>query len=151
MLKGLLKKHKDKGKEKNKPGKEPMGCGASTPQTKAGEGSSSASRPATQARAPAEPAIPDVGLQDTHTYVKFLGRGGTGDAHLYEDKADGEVVAIKLMKRPLPKIIMPNILREIKVGPSGRILCPGASQARPSAPQAKPGSLRVDRLTVPKP
>ena len=129
MLKGLLKKHKDKGKEKpgkSKPGKEPMGCGASAPETKTGQGSSAASRPAAQARAPAEPAVPDVGLEDTHTYVKFLGRGGTGDAHLYEDKADGEVVAIKLMKRPLPKIIMPNILREIKVGRPTQI-CPPTS------------------------
>ena len=30
-------------------------------------------------------------------------------------KATGDLVAIKLIKRPLPKIILPNILREIRV------------------------------------
>ena len=31
------------------------------------------------------------------------------------DKRSGEEVAIKLIKRPLPKIILPNILREIRI------------------------------------
>jgi len=34
---------------------------------------------------------------------------------LNSDKRSGEEVAIKLIKRPLPKIILPNILREIRI------------------------------------
>ena len=117
MLKGLLKKHKDKKESsKSKSASEPMGCGSSAPQTKAGGASEPRANQARKPAAASDPSVPDVGLLDTHKYVKFLGRGGTGDAHLYEDLADGERVAVKLMKRPLPKVIMPNILREIKVG-----------------------------------
>ena len=42
-------------------------------------------------------------------------QGGTGQTLLYKEKATGEQVAIKLIKRPIPKVIMPNILREISV------------------------------------
>ena len=42
-------------------------------------------------------------------------QGGTGQTLLYREKATGEQVAIKLIKRPIPKVIMPNILREITV------------------------------------
>jgi hypothetical protein len=35
--------------------------------------------------------------------------------NLHSTKATGDLVAIKLIKRPLPKIILPNILREIRV------------------------------------
>ena len=119
MLGRLLHKKGDKQKSKVGKGKERehMGCGSSQPATKGPPPSSAKAGTAGQApKAKAqESTTPDVGLTETHTYVKFLGRGGTGDVHLYEDKADGQRVAIKLMKRPLPKIIMPNILREIKV------------------------------------
>lgn len=62
------------------------------------------------------PESPDPGLNDTHEVIRFLGRGGTGDTHLYKEKATGELVAIKLVKRPIPKVLQPNLLREIKVG-----------------------------------
>lgn len=58
---------------------------------------------------------PDIGLSGSHEFVKFLGRGGTGDTHLYIDRASGEEVAIKLVKRPVPKLVQPNLLREIRV------------------------------------
>ena len=58
---------------------------------------------------------PDIGLSGSHEFVKFLGRGGTGDTHLYKDRANGEEVAIKLVKRPVPKVVQPNLLREIRV------------------------------------
>lgn len=60
-------------------------------------------------------AHPDFGLKATHEVVRFLGRGGTGDTWLFRDKATEELVAIKLIKRPILKVIMPNILREITV------------------------------------
>lgn len=59
---------------------------------------------------------PDFGLKDSHELIKFLGRGGTGDTWLFREKATGDAVAIKLIKRPIPKVVMPNILREIRVG-----------------------------------
>ncbi len=46
---------------------------------------------------------------------RSLVQGGTGQTLLYKEKATGEQVAIKLIKRPIPKVIMPNILREITV------------------------------------
>lgn len=58
---------------------------------------------------------PDFGLKETHEPIRFLGRGGTGDTWLFRDKKTGEYVAIKLIKRPIPKVIMPNILREISI------------------------------------
>ena len=111
MLK--LFKSTDK-KKKPKPAKDKMGCGASQPATKETKKATPAA-PAPQA--PAEPPHPDNGLKGTHELVKFLGRGGTGDTYLFKDRTNGEDVAIKLMKRPLPRVIMPNILREIRVCP----------------------------------
>lgn len=58
---------------------------------------------------------PDFGLKETHDLKKFLGRGGTGDTYLFTDKRNNQPVAIKLIKRPIPKVILPNILREIRV------------------------------------
>ncbi|KAK9809119.1 hypothetical protein WJX72_009585 [[Myrmecia] bisecta] len=58
---------------------------------------------------------PDFGLKSTHELVKFLGRGGTGDTWLFKDIKTEELVAMKLIKRPIPKVIMPNILREIRI------------------------------------
>ena len=43
--------------------------------------------------------------------------GGTGETFLYRDKQSGEQVAVKLIRRPLPKVIQANILREIMVRP----------------------------------
>lgn len=58
---------------------------------------------------------PDFGLKQTHDLKKFLGRGGTGDTYLFTDKRNNQPVAIKLIKRPIPRVILPNILREIRV------------------------------------
>lgn len=60
-------------------------------------------------------AAPDPMLAKTHEYIKQLGKGGTGDTGLFKDLSTGEEVAIKLIKRPLPKVIMPNILREVTI------------------------------------
>ncbi len=51
-------------------------------------------------------------------YANSVPQGGTGQTLLYREKATGEQVAIKLIKRPIPKVIMPNILREITVSSS---------------------------------
>lgn len=62
-----------------------------------------------------KPPAPDSMLAKSFEYVQQLGKGGTGDTGLFKDLHSGEEVAIKLIKRPLPKVIMPNILREVTV------------------------------------
>jgi serine/threonine-protein kinase SRK2 len=54
-------------------------------------------------------------LAKSFEYIQQLGKGGTGDTGLFKDLQSGEEVAIKLIKRPLPKVIMPNILREVTI------------------------------------
>lgn len=94
-----------------------MGCASSSeapraPPTKKAEERRASSRTQTSTQ-PANEA--DIGLRDMFEYVKPLGQGGTGQTLLYRNKATGENVAIKLIKRPIPKVIIPNILREIMV------------------------------------
>lgn len=67
-----------------------------------------------------KPAAPDAMLAKSFEYIQQLGKGGTGDTGLFKDLQSGQEVAIKLIKRPLPKVIMPNILREVTVGLWGR-------------------------------
>lgn len=43
------------------------------------------------------------------------GKGGTGDTWAFKDKRTGEQVAIKFLKRPLPKVLLENIKREFLV------------------------------------
>lgn len=70
---------------------------------------------ATPARASAPAEAPDNMLARDWEYVQHLGKGGSGDTGLFRAVRGGEEVAIKLIKRPLPKIVMPNILREITI------------------------------------
>ncbi|MCJ1461844.1 hypothetical protein MMC07_000443 [Pseudocyphellaria aurata] len=113
MLK--LFKSTDKKKKQKAADREKMGCGSSKPEVKHDANKGTGAVQAAPAGTPKESPHPDVGLKGTHDLVKFLGRGGTGDTYLFTEKATGEEVAIKLMKRPLPKVIMPNILREIRI------------------------------------
>ena len=86
------------------------GCGSKEPETKA-------SKPAPKGKSNqhGSKGHPDFGLDETHDLVKFLGKGGHGEIWLFKDKATSEEVAVKLIKRPIPKLVMPDILREIKV------------------------------------
>ena len=43
------------------------------------------------------------------------GKGGTGDTWAFKDTRSGEVMAIKFLKRPLPKVLVENIKREFTV------------------------------------
>jgi serine/threonine protein kinase len=97
-----------------------MGCGGSKDKTLEGASrkeqrkKSPSGHSHSQAQ-PQEETIPDPGLWSTHKAIKSLGKGGTGETWLYQNRLTGEEVAIKLMMRPLPKIIEPNIQREIRV------------------------------------
>ena len=59
---------------------------------------------------------PDYGLKSVFELISFLGRGGSGDTWLYRNRESKELVAIKLIARPLPKALLPvQVEREIKV------------------------------------
>lgn len=45
----------------------------------------------------------------------MLGEGGSGETWLMEDADTGEFVAVKLIKRPIPKVLHEMILHEILV------------------------------------
>ena len=93
-----------------------MGCASSSEPKHGGTPrKSDANRGAQGPQAIRKEKEVDIGLRDTFEYVKPLGQGGTGQTLLYRNKATAELVAIKLIKRPIPKVIMPNILREITV------------------------------------
>eukprot|EP00884_Botryococcus_braunii_P002617 jgi/Botrbrau1/12356/Bobra.0239s0007.2 len=90
-----------KTKEYNGPGGKDLKTGGSRRRSGQGEAS--------------REEIPDPGLYSTHRAIKSLGKGGTGETWLYQDRVTGEEVAVKLMRRPLPKVIEPNIQREIRI------------------------------------
>ena len=56
---------------------------------------------------------PDIGLVETFEYVKELGKGGTGETLQYRNRQTNEIVAVKLIRRPIPAPVLPSILREI--------------------------------------
>ncbi|DBA96843.1 hypothetical protein WJX82_009463 [Trebouxia sp. C0006] len=91
-------------------------CGSKDPKTSGGGESTKRYDTANQsANGDSAEKHPDFGLKETHDLKKFLGRGGTGDTYLFTDKRNSQPVAIKLIKRPIPKVILPNILREIRI------------------------------------
>ncbi len=59
--------------------------------------------------------MPDFGLSQTHEVIKVLGKGGEGETWLCKDKATNREIAIKLIKRPIPKPAIAVIKREIKI------------------------------------
>jgi len=77
-----------------------MGCASST----------DSSGPGNAGKRPLDP-----GLEKEFEYVKLLGKGGTGETHLYRERKSGRLVAIKLVPRPLPRVLHESILREITV------------------------------------
>ena len=57
-----------------------------------------------------KPGIPNArhfGLQDTHVVLDVLGTGGEGSAWLMREKATGKLCAVKLIKRPVPRVLLP--------------------------------------------
>ena len=47
--------------------------------------------------------------------MKLLGEGGTGQTWLCRSSTTSKLVAIKFIKRPIPKIVLPMLMYEIKV------------------------------------
>ena len=56
------------------------------------------------------------GLSDMYEVKHLLGSGSAGDTWLCRDKATGEVLAVKLIKRPLPAAMGTTLMREVKIG-----------------------------------
>lgn len=94
-----------------------MGSCLSSPETKGDQLASSAAtnKHAGTSKAAPKTEAPDKMLAEHWEYIQRLGTGGSGDTGLFRPVGGGEEVAIKLIKRPLPKVVMPNILREITV------------------------------------
>lgn len=46
---------------------------------------------------------------------KLLGEGGSGQTWLCRDVQQRKMVAIKFIKRAIPKIVLPMLMHEIKV------------------------------------
>ena len=97
-----------------------MGGCCSTPDTKysSQESPSANKSKAAGKHAPAkttEPAVPQFGLSDHFEVIKLLGTGGEGETWLCVDKVTKKEVAIKLVRRPIPKPITQIIQREIKI------------------------------------
>lgn len=64
------------------------------------------------------PGIPDAkhfGLQDTHIVLDVLGRGGEGSAWLMREIKTNKLCAVKLIKRPVPKVLLPFLSQEISI------------------------------------
>lgn len=59
---------------------------------------------------------PDFGLGEVFDAVEELGEGGSGETWLMVDKEVGRKVAVKLIRRPIPKVLHEMLLHEIQVG-----------------------------------
>lgn len=59
---------------------------------------------------------PAGGLAETYEVKHLLGSGSAGDTWLCRDRLSGELLAVKLMKRPIPPLMGTNIMREVKIG-----------------------------------
>jgi hypothetical protein len=60
------------------------------------------------------------GLSEAYDVKHLLGSGSAGDAWLATERATGEVLAIKLMKRPIPPLMVRELLyAAAKGGPAG--------------------------------
>eukprot|EP00887_Chlorella_sp_A99_P003726 scaffold7.g3726.t1 len=91
-----------------------MGCGASTP-VKEDKGKTTTASGHAKARTRAPEGKPALYIGPNYKAQKHLGRGGTGDTWAFKDLRSGEVVAVKFIKRPLPKVLLQNIQREFTI------------------------------------
>eukprot|EP00882_Tetradesmus_deserticola_P019235 GHRQ01020690.1.p1 GENE.GHRQ01020690.1~~GHRQ01020690.1.p1 ORF type:complete len:192 (+),score=65.35 GHRQ01020690.1:613-1188(+) len=56
------------------------------------------------------------GLAEMYEVKHLLGSGSAGDTWLCRDRVSGELLAVKLMQRPIPPMMGTNIMREVKIG-----------------------------------
>jgi hypothetical protein len=117
-----------------------MGCGASTPVKDGANATTTAASHRDMRSKDSSQRGPDLFVAPEYKRVKHLGeshlhdislnrpqpltlpraprppgRGGTGDTWAFIDTRTGKEVAIKFIKRPLPKVLLQNIQREFTV------------------------------------
>lgn len=56
------------------------------------------------------------GLSEAYDVKHLLGSGSAGDAWLCQERSTGDLVAVKLIKRPIPPLMGASIMREVKIG-----------------------------------
>ena len=62
--------------------------------------------------------LPDArqfGLEETHVVLDVLGRGGEGSAWLMRELKTNKLCAVKLIKRPVPQVLLPFLTQEIGI------------------------------------
>lgn len=93
-----------------------MGCGASTPVKEDTKGKTTSAKKHQETRTQdSSQRGPTLNAGPHYKQMKHLGKGGTGDTWAFKDTRSGEVVAIKFLKRPLPKVLVENIKREFTI------------------------------------
>jgi len=94
-----------------------MGCGASShvKDDEAGRGTSTAATHRDMRSRQSVQPKEDLDIGPEYVKIKHLGRGGTGDTWCFKHVKSGDLVAIKFIKRPLPKVLLQNIQREFTV------------------------------------
>ncbi|QDZ22542.1 protein kinase [Chloropicon primus] len=92
--------------------------GASPTSDESCKSASSAGGTATGSGAQPRSGIPDAkhfGLEETHVVLDVLGRGGEGSAWLMRELKTNKLCAVKLIKRPVPKVLLPFLTQEIGI------------------------------------
>ena len=65
--------------------------------------------------APVLPKGPDFGLGEAFHPIEPVGEGGSGETWLMIEKPSGRQVALKMIQRPIPKVLHEMLLHEIQV------------------------------------
>lgn len=68
-----------------------------------------------QEPAPVIPKGPDFGLGEEFHPIEQLGEGGSGETWLMIEKHSGRQMALKMIQRPIPKVLHEMLLHEIQV------------------------------------
>jgi len=58
---------------------------------------------------------PDFGISDIYIVMRLLGEGGSGQTWLCQEVKTRATVAIKFIRRPIPKVMLPMLMHEIKI------------------------------------
>eukprot|EP00803_Ostreobium_quekettii_P006140 evm.model.scf_58.12 EVM.evm.TU.scf_58.12 scf_58:110984-115751(+) len=62
-----------------------------------------------------QPKGPDFGLQGAFQPIDALGEGGSGETWLMRERDTGRQVAVKMIRRPIPKVLHEMLLHEIQI------------------------------------
>lgn len=80
-----------------------------------GVNGSGANAPKSQEPPPMKPRGPDFGLGEVFETIEPLGEGGSGETWLMIEKDSRRQLAVKLIRRPIPKVLHEMLLHEIQI------------------------------------